>query len=108
MSFLTSVRAGSRRVLPSSYTLPSISTFHTSTPRCGLKESDKNRDDLPSHYETQKDQQLKSQKTGTAKWNSDLASNSEADVKADRGEVDSSDKAFQELQQKTKQIPEQK
>jgi hypothetical protein len=39
------------------------------------------RDDLPSHYETQKDQQLKSQKTGTAKWNSDLASNSEADVR---------------------------
>ncbi|GLI74026.1 hypothetical protein PoHVEF18_002259 [Penicillium ochrochloron] len=108
MSFLTSVRAGSRRVLPSSYALSSVSTIHTSTPRCGLKESDKNREDLPGHYENQKEQQLKSQKAGTAKWNSDLASNSEADVKADRGEVDSSDKAFQELQQKTKRIPEQK
>ncbi|KAJ5433348.1 uncharacterized protein N7458_012504 [Penicillium daleae] len=108
MSFLTSVRAGSRRALPSSYALPSISTFHTSTPRWTLKETDKNRDDLASHYETQKNQQLKSQKAGTAKWDSELASASEADVKADRGEVDSSDKAFQEFQQKTKHIPEQK
>ncbi|OOQ88068.1 hypothetical protein PEBR_14813 [Penicillium brasilianum] len=108
MSFLTSVRASSRRVVPSSYALPSISTFHTSTPRYTLKESDKNRDDLPDHYEAQKDQQLKSRETGQAKWNSELASNSEADVKADRGECDSSDKAFQELQEKTKRIPEQK
>ncbi|KAJ5371082.1 uncharacterized protein N7496_007174 [Penicillium cataractarum] len=108
MSFLTSVRASSRRVVPSSYALPSMSKFHTSAPRCTLKESDKNRDDLSGHYETQKDQQLKSQKAGQGKWNAELASNSEADVKADRGEVESSDKAFQELQQKTKRIPEQK
>jgi len=108
MSFLTSVRVSSRRVLPSSYVLPSLSTFHTSVPRCSLKESDKNRDDLNSHYGAQKDQQLKSHKAGQAKWNADLASNSEADVKADRGEVDSSDKAFQEFVQKNKRVPEQK
>lgn len=39
------------------------------------------RDDLPDHYEAQKDQQLKSRETGQAKWNSELASNSEADVR---------------------------
>lgn len=48
MSFLTSVRAGSRRALPSSYALPSISTFHTSTPRWTLKETDKSKSPLCS------------------------------------------------------------
>jgi hypothetical protein len=108
MSFLTSVRASSRRVLPSSYVLPSVSTFHTFSPRCSLKENDRNRDDLTSHYEAKKEQHLKNQKAGQAKWDSDLASNSEADVKADRGECDASDKAFQEFQQKNKRVPEQK
>ncbi|KAJ5159774.1 uncharacterized protein N7482_006778 [Penicillium canariense] len=108
MSFLTSARASSRRLLPSSYSLPSTSAFHTNAPRCSLKESDKNRDDLPDHYESQKEQQLKSHKEGQGKWNPDLASNSEADVKADRGEIDSVDKTFQELQAKTKHVPKQK
>ncbi|KAJ5690513.1 hypothetical protein N7462_004905 [Penicillium macrosclerotiorum] len=109
MSFLTSsIRASSRRVVQSTSTLPSISALHTSTPRWSLKESDKNRDDLPNIYEIQRDHQVKTGKEGNAKWNSDLASNSEADIKADRGEVDSSDKSFQEMQQKMKNIPTRK
>lgn len=39
------------------------------------------RDDLPEHYEAQKEDQLKSTKEGKAKWKSELASNSEADVR---------------------------
>jgi hypothetical protein len=37
-------------------------------------------DDLSTHYETEKERQLKSSKEGKAEWNSDLASNSEAHV----------------------------
>lgn len=39
------------------------------------------RDDLPDHYEAQKEDQLKSTKEGKAKWKAELASNSEADVR---------------------------
>jgi hypothetical protein len=61
-------------------------------------------DDLSTHYETEKERQLKSSKEGKAEWNSDLASNSEAHVKADRDETGASDKSFEEMQQKTKQM----
>ncbi|EPS32740.1 hypothetical protein PDE_07700 [Penicillium oxalicum 114-2] len=108
MSFLTSLRASSRRVAPMSYTIPGVSTLHTSAARFSLKESDKNRDGLANHYEAKKEQQLKDQKAGKASWNSDVASNSEEQIKADRGELDASEKSFQELQQKTKNIPQQK
>jgi hypothetical protein len=81
MSFLTSIRAGSRRAMQTSYTIPSTPAFSTSAAQRTLKESDKNReDDLSTHYETEKERQLKSSKEGKAEWNSDLASNSEAHV----------------------------
>lgn len=47
MSFLTSLRASSRRVAPMSYTIPGVSTLHTSAARFSLKESDK------SEYQSQ-------------------------------------------------------
>ncbi|KAJ5194968.1 uncharacterized protein N7498_008406 [Penicillium cinerascens] len=105
MTFLPAIRAGSRRAMQSSYTIPSTSAFHTSATRRTLKESDKNRDDLPNIYESEKDRQLKSTKEGKARWNAELASNSEADVKADRGETGAEDKDFEAMQERTKHIP---
>ncbi|KAL4893520.1 hypothetical protein BDV59DRAFT_177533 [Aspergillus ambiguus] len=84
-----------------------ISSFHTSSFRPGLKESDHNRDDLHNVYEAEKQDQLKHTKEGKAKWKQELASNSEASVKADRGEVDSDSKDFNEMQKKTKHLPNQ-
>lgn len=89
------------RQIPRSLSIRPAATIHTSVPRYTLKESDKNRDDLPNIYEAHKDSQVKRAKEGKGKWEPELASNSEADVKADRGEVEP-DKAFQELQQKEK------
>ncbi|KAJ5123248.1 hypothetical protein N7448_009345 [Penicillium atrosanguineum] len=108
MSFLTSIRAGSRRAMQTSYTIPSTSAFHTSAVQRTLKESDKNRDDLPNIYETEKERQLKNSKEGKAAWHSDLASDSEAQVKADRGETGEEDKSFEEMQEKTKHMPNRK
>ncbi|KAJ5227262.1 uncharacterized protein N7469_007268 [Penicillium citrinum] len=103
MSFLSPIRSGTRH-LPQ-YLKPSLRqttvSIHTSAPRLTLKESDKNRDDLPNIYESQKEAQLKKTKEGKAHWEPDLASNSEADVKADRGELQG-DKAFQEVEEKNK------
>ncbi|GES60223.1 hypothetical protein M752DRAFT_278203 [Aspergillus terreus] len=91
---------------PAPYT--ALSSFHSSSVRPGLKESDHNRDNLDHVYESEKQEQLKSSKEGKAKWKQELASNSEASVKADRGETDSDSKDFNEMQQKTKHLPNQK
>ncbi|KAJ5811640.1 hypothetical protein N7474_007941 [Penicillium riverlandense] len=106
MSFLTSIRATSRSTPRPIYGLSSLSCspFHSSAIRPTLKESDKNRDDLPNFYEGQKKDQVKNHKEGKAKWSAELASNSEADVKADRGEVDTDDKAFQAMQERKKNV----
>ncbi|KAB8233793.1 hypothetical protein ETB97_012241 [Aspergillus alliaceus] len=109
MSFLTSTIRSSlapRVTLRPAYAL--TSTFHTSSLRPGLKESDHNRDDLPNHYEEAKQEQLKSTKEGKAKWKQELASNSEASVKADRGEADTEGQDVGDLQEKTKHMPNQK
>ncbi|KAJ5610945.1 methyltransferase domain family protein [Penicillium lagena] len=110
MSFLTSVRATSRSSLRPSYALSSLSSspFHSSAMRPTLKESDKNRDDLPNFYEAQKNNQVENAKNGKAKWNAELASVSEADVKADRGEIESTDKSWLEMQERTKNMPNRK
>ncbi|RDW78645.1 uncharacterized protein DSM5745_05497 [Aspergillus mulundensis] len=111
MSFLPSIRASTRlsgarasSILPRATT----SAFHTSVPRRGLKEDDdRGRDELKDHYEEEKQSQLKRQKEGKGKWNQNLASSSEASVKADRGEVDSHE-SFVDLQDKTKNEPNKK
>ncbi|RHZ60244.1 hypothetical protein CDV55_101769 [Aspergillus turcosus] len=105
MSFLSSVRASisPRVAIRPGYS--AVSAFHNSTARLGLKESDRNRDNLDEFYEAEKQDQLKSAKEGKAKWKGELASNSEASVKADRGEIDSDDKDFESLQSKTKDLP---
>ncbi|KAE8380163.1 hypothetical protein BDV26DRAFT_290721 [Aspergillus bertholletiae] len=108
MSFLTSTIRSTiapRVALRPTYTV--TSTFHTSSLRPGLKESDQNRDDLHITYEAHKQDQLKSTKEGRGKWKQELASNSEASIKADRGEADSDGQDLKDLQEKTKHLPNQ-
>ncbi|KAJ5990476.1 hypothetical protein N7522_010683 [Penicillium canescens] len=99
MSFLTSIRA-SRQALRTNYAI--TSTFHTSAVR-SLKENDRHREDLATHYESHKQQVVKDSKEGKGKWRAELASSSEEDVKADRGDFDGENVAFDEMQKKTKQ-----
>ncbi|KAJ6102343.1 hypothetical protein N7486_004770 [Penicillium sp. IBT 16267x] len=101
MSFLTSLRMSSSRLVQSSYAIPATSAFHTTAMQRTLKESDKNRDDdVAVHYETEKHAHLeKAIDGGKAKWTEQLASNSEAHVKADRGDLDSESKDFQQMQE---------
>lgn len=88
------------------------------------------RDDLPNYYEAHKEEQVKNAEKGKGKWSSELASNSEAEVspsflfllsmgclrikantnwlnqqvKADRGEIESDDKTFEGMQERTKNL----
>ncbi|CAG8033739.1 unnamed protein product [Penicillium nalgiovense] len=105
MSFLTTIRASSRQAIRTNFAVPA-STFHSSAVR-SLKEDDKNRDDLSSHYEFHKQEGIKETVEGKGKWKSELASNSEAEVKADRGELDG-DADFQKMQEKTKKVESSK
>ncbi|KAJ5165930.1 hypothetical protein N7492_006226 [Penicillium capsulatum] len=105
MSFVAAFRAGARRLPLARYAPATSSSFHSTAIRAGLKENDKDREGLSEHYEAQKDDQVKSSKEGKAKWKAELASDSEADVKADRGEIDSNGENIGEMQEKTKHLP---
>ncbi|KAJ8102380.1 hypothetical protein POJ06DRAFT_266985 [Lipomyces tetrasporus] len=74
-------------------------SFHSLPVRLALNENDTNRDHLQDIYEQEKEAQLKLARQGKAKWNEVLASNSESDVKADRGEVNK-DPIFKKTQDK--------
>ncbi|OKL57440.1 hypothetical protein UA08_07184 [Talaromyces atroroseus] len=71
----------------SSSSLSSRAAFSTSSIQRGLKESDKDRDNLNVEYDSHKQENLKNIKAGKAYWREELASESEAGVKADRGEA---------------------
>ncbi|KAL2837169.1 hypothetical protein BJY01DRAFT_251588 [Aspergillus pseudoustus] len=108
MSFLTSIRATSRLSLRQTVAYPAAtSAFHTSAARSGLKESDQSRDELHNFYEEEKQTQIRQHKQGQGKWNQNLASNSEASVKADREEINSKE-SFTDLQDRTKNEPNKK
>ncbi|KAJ5740308.1 hypothetical protein N7493_000180 [Penicillium malachiteum] len=102
MTSLASLRMASGRLVRLSNVIPATSSLHTTAARRSLKETDKSRDDLSSHYEAEKADQLRKTKEGTAKWREGLASNSEADVKADRGDLDADCKDFQQMQEQLK------
>ncbi|KAJ5697910.1 hypothetical protein N7488_011594 [Penicillium malachiteum] len=102
MNPLASLRMTSGRMARLSNVIPATSSLHTTAVRRSLKETDKSRDNLSSHYEAEKADQLKRTKEGTAKWREGLASNSEADVKADRGDLDADCKDFQQTQERLK------
>lgn len=84
--------------------LSSQRTFVTSGVRA-LKESDRNTDETAQDYEKHKQDLLKKQKEGKGHWKSELGSNSEEAVKADRshtgGKDGHSESAIKELQQRT-------
>ncbi|KAK9235289.1 hypothetical protein V1525DRAFT_434807 [Lipomyces kononenkoae] len=103
MAFLTSAgRVAVCTRLRSGYVATSTiarMSFH-SLPVCrALNENDTNRDHLGNIYEQEKEAQVKLAREGKAKWNEVLASNSESDVKADRGEVNK-DPIFKKMQDK--------
>ncbi|KAJ5746300.1 hypothetical protein N7520_011482 [Penicillium odoratum] len=102
MSFLTSLRMSSSRLVQSSYAIPATSAFHTTAVQRSLKETDKNRDNLADHYESEKHAHLKKVKDGLGKWTEVLASASEADVKADKGLLDTESKDFLQMQEQLK------
>ncbi|KAL1998853.1 hypothetical protein VTN02DRAFT_5487 [Thermoascus thermophilus] len=107
MSFLISAARetiGGSLARRSAYVVASAS-FHSSAARSTLKEDDRNRDGLHEEYEVHKQDQLRSSKDGRAKWKQELASNSEASIKADRGEIDASQSSIESLQQATKDLP---
>jgi len=103
MSFLASTRASSHQAIRFNFALPA-SRFHTSAVR-SLNENDRHREDLPNHYESHKQEGLKSNKDGKGKWKSELASTSEQNVRADRGEYDGEHPSFEAMQQTTKHLP---
>ncbi|KAJ5240440.1 uncharacterized protein N7469_002031 [Penicillium citrinum] len=106
MSSFASIRVLSRQVICSSFALPS-STFCTSAAR-GSSKNNRHREDLPSHYEYCKQEALMDTKDGKRKWNSELASTSEQNVRADRGEFDGEHPSFDAMQQKIKQLAHNK
>lgn len=61
--------------------------------------NNKDREDLHDHYEQHKDENLKDVKAGKAYWREQLASESEAGVKADRGEASSTAEDIKKLQE---------
>ncbi|KAL2829293.1 hypothetical protein BDW59DRAFT_142447 [Aspergillus cavernicola] len=108
MSFLrTSATPISRLALLRPTATSASSAFHTSAIRPGLKEDDHSRDELHNVYENEKQENVKRHKEGQGKWNQNLASNSEASVKADRGEVNDKE-SFINLQDRTKNEPNNK
>ncbi|EKV06038.1 putative mitochondrial carrier protein pet8 [Penicillium digitatum] len=105
MSFLATIRVSSRQAIRTNFAVPA-STFHSSAVR-NLNEDDRSRENLSYHYEFHKQEGIKNTKEGKGKWKSELASNSEAGVKADRGELDD-DMSFREMQEKTKHVKTEK
>ncbi|KMU84320.1 hypothetical protein CIHG_02106 [Coccidioides immitis H538.4] len=89
-----------RMVLPASS--PQSSSFHSPASRSVLKESDRHRDDLGSEIDKHNQDQINRHKEGHEKagWVEELASSSEENVKADRGEI--SDPTFDKIQEEIK------
>lgn len=86
------------------------SSFHTSSARRALSESDHTDDhpDRPGTIDHHKEEQLKKQKAGKGHWVKELASNSEAAVKADRDEIDATQENIEKLQEETEEMLEGK
>ncbi|PGH07001.1 hypothetical protein GX51_02040 [Blastomyces parvus] len=61
--------------------------FHQSSTRNALKETDRHRENLKEAIKASKQEHRKHRQEGNPRWNEALASVSEADVKADRGEI---------------------
>ncbi|OAX83268.1 hypothetical protein ACJ72_02379 [Emergomyces africanus] len=61
--------------------------FHHSSTQNALKETDRHREDVKEAIQASKQLHNQQRKDGDPRWHESLASVSEADVKADRGEI---------------------
>ncbi|KAL8924568.1 MAG: hypothetical protein Q9172_002602 [Xanthocarpia lactea] len=62
-----------------------------------------NHDDRKAKIDHHKEDQLRKQKEGKGHWKKELSSNSEAAVKADRGEITNAEEDIAALQKETEQ-----
>jgi len=97
MSFL--IRSALR---PLSTLRPSaLRPFHSTGFRAALNETDRDRDNLHEEIDHHKNDQLQKQKEGKGHWKGELASSSEASIKADREEIEASEDNISKLQKET-------
>ncbi|KAI4283210.1 MAG: hypothetical protein L6R35_005237 [Caloplaca aegaea] len=111
MSLLTARALRSIIPRPSTPLRPAIApttirSLHPSVRRAALSESDHSEhdsDDRKAKIDHHKDDQLTKQKEGKGHWKSELSSNSEAAVKADRDEISHVEEDIAELQKHTEE-----
>ncbi|MCJ1484790.1 hypothetical protein MMC06_004963 [Schaereria dolodes] len=108
MSFLTKtlVRPLSNLNASRSLAINASRPFHLSSARAALSENDRHREDVHHEIDHHKNDQLEKQKQGKGHWKKELASQSEASIKADRGEIDASEDSIKDLQKETEEFAE--
>jgi len=107
MSFLASPLIRSLRT----YTPPSLAasrSFRLSTVRRALNEKDRGHDNLHVGNEQHKKDGPQKQKDGKGTWKGELASPSEAAIKADRDEAEASEEMTKEMQKQTEKLMNEK
>ncbi|KAI9731359.1 MAG: hypothetical protein M1834_005264 [Cirrosporium novae-zelandiae] len=75
--------------------------FHAVGGRMSLNETDRDRENASQEIDHHKSDSLSKQKVGKGQWKHELASESEAAIKADRGDVEASQEAIDKLQKET-------
>ncbi|MCJ1311304.1 hypothetical protein MMC25_004975 [Agyrium rufum] len=105
MSFLTRAIRSIPRTSVLSSSVPARS-FHVTTFRAALSETDRHRDDeeTKEHIETHKQDQLQKQKEGKGHWKQELASQSEAALAADKEDVEHTEDTIEKLQKETQHV----
>ncbi|MCJ1359320.1 MAG: hypothetical protein MMC33_009321 [Icmadophila ericetorum] len=83
----------------------SNSQFHTSSFLQSLNEADRHEDHEKVKRDTDhhKNDQLQKQKEGKGQWKPELASQSEAAVRADRADIDTTEETIKGLQKETEE-----
>lgn len=99
---LQTLNQPAQRLIPATSSL-----FHSSAPTSVLNEANRHREptkEVGEEIEEHKEEQIRKQKSGTGHWRESLASSSEADVKADRGELpeDEIDESFKKYEETKK------
>ncbi|CAF9929412.1 MAG: hypothetical protein GOMPHAMPRED_005393 [Gomphillus americanus] len=79
--------------------------FSTSQQRTAFSESDTHRhEERNSEIDKHKNDSVGKAQEGKGEWKKELASNSEAAIKADRGEIDASQDSIKKLENETQEI----
>ncbi|MCJ1453121.1 hypothetical protein MMC28_003466 [Mycoblastus sanguinarius] len=102
MSFLTRT-AFRARYTPLRFTSAPLRQFHATSARKVLSESDHdgNLEDRKGKIDDHKNDQLQKQKEGKGHWKSELGSNSESAIKADREEITDAKHDVESLQKES-------